>query len=171
MRHKLTAVAVAAITAAGTGTFAAVTANAAPASGHHSAASGTEHVVLVTTNPNGNPHALFTGPLKSAGLDREHNNYGEAVLPGGTFRIGHPGGKYRQKVVKSTCTVIGTVTGKYTLSHGTGDYAGIKGHGKYVATVSGLLKKKANGSCNLKTKTPADFSETIVASGPITLAN
>jgi hypothetical protein len=112
-------------------------------------------------------HGVFTGSGKD---DNSHDNYDILHLGGGTLRINHPDkdSHFKQHIDKKTCYASFTITGKYTLSNGTGTYKSVSGHGSYKAAFSAVLKKNKNGSCNENAEPSIEVS-TVNASGPASL--
>ncbi len=115
---------------------------AAPA-GHVAgpAVSGTEHFQIVSTNAAGN-----TGKL--------------------VFKNGMGG---TQKFDPKTCLAQITQPGTYTISGGTGKYAGISGHGKFRYRLLFIGARNAQGKCAQR-KPPVASQLIIQASGPDTSA-
>ena len=66
-------------------------------------------------------------------------------------------------------TCLGKITqpGTYRIFGGTGHYAGIRGHGKFVVSIL-LIGAKSGGKCTQR-KPPVAFQQVIRASGPVTL--
>jgi len=124
---------------------------AAPA-GHVAgpAVSGTEHFQIVSTNAAGN-----TGKL---------------VFKNGSFKVHHKNGKGgTQKFDPKTCLAQITQPGTYTISGGTGKYAGISGHGKFRYRLLFIGARNAQGKCAQR-KPPVASQLIIQASGPDTSA-
>ena len=59
-----------------------------------------------------------------------------------------------------------SVHGTYTLSGGTGKYAGIRGHGTYHLSILGI-GARSGGQCTTH-KPPVAWQQIIQASGPVT---
>ena len=111
--------------------------------------SGTEQfsITLTSTSADAVAHGLFT----DAGTDIESNtNYDVLVLSQGDLRLTHPNARVTEEITQintSTCFAKFTQKGGYILSHGTGAYAGIHGHGTYTAKFQ-LVLGKTNGQCD-----------------------
>lgn len=131
--------------------------------------SGTEYFSLAGSDNSATvvAHGLFTGGGKD---DNTHNNYDVLYLGGGTLRINHPDAqsKYSQSVNPKSCFLTFRLTGRYTLSNGTGRFAGVTGHGNYVVSGQGILARNKNGACDQQAQPIAEI-EAISASGPATL--
>lgn len=173
MQRKSVATAVAITTLLGTG-VAAVASSGASAStdrqSQTSRASTTEHFLITAINEKQGAvtHGLFT----DAGKDVTKGNKDILHLTGGTVTIKHPNkqGHYTFHVNPKTCLATFTLRGKYTLISGTGDYAGVRGHGRYLGHGQGILKTKADGTCNQR----ADATYEVVyinASGPASMSS
>jgi hypothetical protein len=133
--------------------------------------SGTEHFQLMTTSATSNKghviaYGLFTGPA----VDIMGNTTDTFKFSGGSFRIKHSPGRGPQHFNPRSCLLTINEHGTYTLSNGTGKYAGISGHGKYRFSILALAARRANGTCNMsQSKAPVAFQQIISASGPVRL--
>ena len=143
----------------------AVPAGAAPAGQH---VSGLEHFQLVTTSATGTTQGVIgTGVFTAAGVDYEGSKTDTFVFPGGSFKIAHSQGTGTQNFNPATCLTTVRVHGTYTLSGGTGKYAGIRGHGTYHLSILGIAAR-SGGKCTTN-KPPVAWQQIINASGPVTL--
>ena len=131
--------------------------------------SATEYFALASTGTTSTvvAHGLFTGGGKD---DNSHDNYDVLYLGGGTLRINHPDAqsKYSQSLNPKSCFLTFRITGKYTLSNGTGEFAGVTGHGNYVVSGQGILASNKKGACSQQAEPIAQIV-TITGSGPATL--
>jgi hypothetical protein len=164
-RITVAAVAAATMIASGAGL-----ATASASTIRQTAASGTEHFSLMTTQPSASKYTIIASGLFTAGgVDLSGSKADLARLPGGTFKIDHGGQIHivKQSVNPKTCLAQFVATTKFTLGAGTGAYKGITGSGK--ATLSGLgIAPRAKGKCN-PNGTPLAWEQTITASAHVTL--
>jgi hypothetical protein len=132
--------------------------------------SGTEHFQIVTASATAAKVAIIAhGPVFTAGgVDNQGNTTDTVKFPGGTFKIKHSAGHGPQKFNPTTCLITISQHGTYTLSGGTGKFAGISGHGKYQLRILGIAARSANGKCSQK-KAPVAFQQVIQAQGPVHL--
>jgi hypothetical protein len=134
------------------------------------ATSGTETFHLMTTSSTSNTYSIIaTGVFTAGGTDVSHNGYDVATLSNGSFRINHPGrGKGKESLNPKTCLFTGNLTARYTLSNGTGAYAGISGSGTAHLSILAVAARNSAGKCS-ETLKPVAWQETITASGPVRL--
>ncbi len=165
---------------AGAVTLAGLTAaSASPAAHHpaaraahpaaHAATSGIEHFQLVSTSATSNrahviAYGLFTGPA----VDIMGNRTDTFKFSDGSFRVRHSAGHGPQHFNPRTCLANIHLRGTFRVHSGTGRYAGIRGHGRYVATVLFIGARKANGKCSQR-KPPVAFQQIIKAHGRVKL--
>ena len=133
----------------------------------HHANSATEHFQLAIAGS----HQVFIahGPITGGGTDdASHDAYDVLHFGNGTLRLNHPDSQshFNAKVNPKTCFAAFTITGKYTVDHGTGKYKGVTGHGTYKVSEQALLAKKKTGGCDENSE-PKLFEGSINASGPI----
>lgn len=160
IRSTITAVgAVAALGAAGV----------AFAPGAFADTSGTERFQITTANDT--TSVIATGLFTDGGLDQEGNtNYDVLHLSNGDIRLTHP---ERLTTIDefhingTTCYASGTQKGTYLVSHGTGAYAGIHGHGTYNAKFHDVFST-TGGSCNFDAP-PLATNAVITAHGPVVM--
>jgi hypothetical protein len=137
---------------------------------HHAvraATSGTEHFQLVTTSATARTgHVIARGVFTAPATDIMGNRTDTFKFSNGSFRVRHSPGHGPQSFNPRTCLVKVSQHGTYKLSHGTGKYAGIKGHGRYHVTVLAIGARNANGKCSQR-KAPVAFQQIIKASGPV----
>jgi hypothetical protein len=151
MRKIITSAAVAAAAAVLGGTGIAVASS-------HSATTGTEHFQMMTTSATASSDSLIaSGVFTAPGVDHEHNTVG----------VKHSNGTGKQSFNPKTCLLTINEHGTYTITGGTGSYAGITGNGKYQLSI--LAVGARSGSKCSKTKPPVAFHQVINASGPVTL--
>jgi hypothetical protein len=158
---------------AGAGVLAAACGSSGPSS-------GTQTFHLTTHSTSGSPiyHAVASGVFSATGTMQAASSSTSAPLvakfPGGTFQLGNlTSGRESANVNPKTCAAVFNVTGvTYQLSHGTGSYQGITGHGNATLKFTGTLPKNSNGSCNESSTArpvPASTTTTVHASGPATV--
>jgi hypothetical protein len=158
-RSLIVSAASAIIAAATIATTSVLAASAAPRA-------TTEHFQIVQTSATSNTAGVILyGPVTVAGVDMQGSKSDLLKLPGGTFRILHSPGKGSQSLNPKTCLVTINLHGTYTISHGTGAYAGISGSGKYHLSIL-IVAARSHGACSQK-KQPLAFQQIIDASGPI----
>jgi len=165
--RKTLAVLASTVAAAGlvAGSLATATASSAT-----SAASGTEHFSLMTTQPSASKYVIIAhGVFTAGGVDTAGNSTDTAKFANGSFKI-HHGGKVKvvkEQLNQKTCLEEFVVKAKFTLGGGTGVYKGISGSG--TATISGLaIAARSKGQCNPNAN-PLQNEETISATGHVKL--
>lgn len=132
------------------------------------AASGTEHVQIMSTSATSNKASVITtGVFTAGGVDIEGNKVDTLKFSNGSFKVAHSQGKGTQKFNPRTCLLTVQMHGTYKISHGTGKYKGISGHGTYQVSIL-AVGAKVNGKCSQK-KPPVAFQQIIKASGPVHL--
>jgi hypothetical protein len=132
------------------------------------AASGTEHFQLMSTSATSNKASVIaTGVFTAGGIDVQGNKVDTFKFAGGSFKVAHSNGKGTQKFNPTTCLMTIQLHGTYKISHGTGKYKGISGHGTYQLSILGI-GAKVNGKCSQKAP-PTSFQQIIRASGPVHL--
>jgi hypothetical protein len=129
-----------------TSTFAfaapSVTAHAVPHSGS---------LTFVIGGATKHPIVLVHGAISAAGKDDpNHSNYDVLRFAHGSMRVVHPESQstFVPKIDTKTCYASFTEKGKFTISHGTGRYAGIKGSGHFSAEGFAYLPRTRSGACN-----------------------
>jgi hypothetical protein len=164
-RHRLLAAAAA---VAASVTVALTGLSAASASPARPAASGTEHIQLMTTSGTSNTApVIFYGVVTGSGVDHMGSKSDTVDITGGSFKINHSAGKGTQHFNTKTCLLQIAEHGTYTISGGTGSAKGISGHGVYHFTLLGIARK-VKGKCS-QNAAPVAFQQEIQASGPLSL--
>jgi hypothetical protein len=131
-----------------------------------SAASGTEHFSLMTTEPTTAKYVVIASGLFTAGgVDISGTNVDLVKLPGGTFKIDHnfPVKILKEQLNRQTCLAEFAGTSKFTVEKGTGAYKGLTGSGKAVIEAT-FIARRTRGACN-PNATPLVSEETISATG------
>lgn len=160
MRTKLTTsiMVILAVTIIGAGTGAA------------SAAAGStqmEHLRIMNTQAtSARLSVIATGAFTSGGYVIPAAVTDTVVFPTGTFQFRHVTQHVTASGNPSTCLLTETLRGTFTLGHGTGKYAGIRGSGKFVTSIVAVTAKNHAGHC-AHVSAPATYQEIITASGPV----
>jgi hypothetical protein len=173
IRFTVPAVAILGTVAALSGCGSSSPAKAAPAS-------GTETTVMTTSSTASNPSfaldasGVFAGKGTLVGNGNGKDS-STAKLSDGTFVVNHPQGKQKtvsESLDSKSCAAKLVEQGPYTLSKGTGKYAGISGSGTAIVTTTATLPRLKDGKCDTSTTvTPVSGTEhmTIKAVGPVHL--
>ena len=132
--------------------------------------SGFEFLQLVTTSPNSHaPISLIaTGVFAAGGVNQQGSKVDTAVFPDGTFNIAHSNGTHTLRFNPKACLGVFAQDGTYQLSHGTGAYAGISGHGIYRENITFVTARNSAGTCSNKLP-PVAYQQIIRAQGPVRL--
>ena len=164
MRKTIMSVIVAAAT-----TLALGGAGVAAASTHSGGASGIEHFQLMTISATATTSSVIAyGVFTGAGVDHQvSNNVDRFVFSNGTIRVHHSNGKGQQSFNPKTCLLTVNEHGTFLLTHGTGKYAGISGHGTYHLSVL-AIGARSHGKCS-QTKPPVAYHQVINARGLVSL--
>jgi hypothetical protein len=138
------------------------------------AVGGAENFVLTTTSSAADPvyQVRASGAFAAKGTFasvRTGPDESMVRFPGGTFIMTHPLSSVRftvQSLNKHSCAAVLERTGTFTLSSGTGAYAGITGYGTDAARFSATLPRRADGKCAVSGKA----LRKAVSAGPAGLA-
>ena len=131
--------------------------------------SGFEFLQLVTTSPNSHAISLIaTGVFTAGGVSHPGSKVDTAVFPDGTFNIAHSNGTHTLRFNPKACLGVFAQDGTYQLSHGTGAYAGISGHGIYRENITFVTARNSAGTCSNKLP-PVAYQQIIRAQGPVRL--
>jgi hypothetical protein len=136
---------------------------AVPSVASASPTAGTEHFRLTFTSDNGPGPIFARGLFNAGGTDYQGNSTDLAVFSDGAFSIHHPGGTFNFTLNPKTCVAKISGGGNYTLEHGYGRYAGIKGSGTYTLSGKVTFSHKANGTCSQDETAQLN---TVLATGP-----
>ena len=93
--------------------------------------------------------AIATGPVAGVGSVTPIDDDSDRIsFANGTLLLRHPqtGGDF--ELNPRTCVATATFTGDYTLSDGTGAYAGVSGSGTYSGRGVFRFGRGADGSCS-----------------------
>lgn len=148
-RRKLVTAVGGAVAAAALAVTGITAASAAPA------ASGTEHMqAMSTSTTSGTASVIAYGVFTAAGtVNLNASKTAKFVFPNGTILVTHKKTKGSQHFNPTTCLGTFSQTGTFTITGGTGSYAGIRGSGTYQLSAL-FLAAKAQGKCSM-TKTLA----------------
>ena len=108
---------------------------------------------------------MFTAP----GVDHEHQatNTATFVFSNGTISLSTPRARARSTSTRRpACSPINE-HGTYTLTGGTGAYAGITGNGTYKLSIL-AIGARSGGKCS-QSMPPVALHQVINASGPVSL--
>jgi hypothetical protein len=160
---------------AGVACAAAALALAAPAmaaqgsGGGRPAVSGTEHIQIMSTSATSTTSRVIAfGVFTAPAIDHSGSNVDKFVFSNGSFKVRHVNGTGgTHSFNRRTCLGKITQPGTYRIFGGTGHYAGISGHGKFMLSIL-FIGAKSGGKCT-QTKPPVAFQQLIRASGPVTL--
>ncbi len=156
-------------TAAAAGAIVLAGVTAASATASSPAISGTEHFQFMTTSPTSSKASIIaTGAFTAGGIDHPGRTADTLVFPTGSVTIAHSKPTGTQTLNPKTCLVTASETGTYTITGGTGAYAGISGHGTYRLSILGVAARNTISKCSA-TLAPAAWQQVIKASGPVHL--
>lgn len=129
--------------------------------------SGTQHFQAVSASLMGNRSKVVAfGVFNASGIDISTSNTRDTFkFPGGTFRVTHKVTHTTQHFNKAICAGRAHQRGTYKISHGTGKYAGIRGHGTFTVNVLIVARHTAHGCSNRA----IGVQTVIQALGPVTL--
>jgi hypothetical protein len=166
--------------AAAVGTIAALTGCGSSSPAKAAPMSGSETTIMTTSSMSSNPSFALTasgvfagkGTLVGNGNGKDSST---AKLADGSFVVNHPQDKTKtvsESLDAKSCAAKVVEQGPYTISQGTGKYAGISGSGTAVATATATLPRLKDGKCDTSTTvTPVAGTEhtTIKAVGDVHL--
>jgi hypothetical protein len=136
----------------------------------HTGVSGTENFQMMTTSGTGSTASVIaSGVFTAPAVDHEHQatNTATFTFSNGTINLKHSKGTGTQHFNPTTCLLTINEHGTYTLTGGTGAYAGITGNGTYKLSILGI-GASSGGKC-VQNKPPVAFHQVINASGPVSL--
>jgi hypothetical protein len=148
---------------------AAISLAAAHPASMHAAVTRTEHFQELSaslSNSAKSPLAAY-GAFNASGTDTQGTgkNTDTFTFPGGSFRIVHKVTHDRQHFRVRTCSGTEHQRGVYTISDGTGKYAGISGSGHFKFRLLIVADHTSHG-CSHR---PVAVQVVIRAHGPVTL--
>ncbi len=136
----------------------------------HSTTTGTESFQMMTTSGTSpNASVIASGVFTAPGTDHENQKANTATFafPSGTVSLKHSPGTGQQSLNPKTCLLTVNLHGTYTITGGTGSYAGITGHGNYKLSILSI-GARSGGKCS-QSKPPLAWHQVINASGPVSL--
>jgi hypothetical protein len=136
--------------------------SSASAGNDHGGRDGIQRFLFLSTDPSaeGAEVVVANGPIHAKGTDTVVSETEDTLtFPAGTLSITHKATKSREHFDPVTCLFRFTERGTYQITGGTGDYAGVSGHGTYTAKALGV-------GCD-ENAPPEVFMLRIFAKGPI----
>jgi hypothetical protein len=136
------------------------------AAGRDSSASGTQRITatFLTIGRSDKPtHVVATGPISGIGEATQTEkqtpsggqvNYVKLHFDKGTVRMVAEEPRFGWKLNPRTCTGSAYGNGTFTITGGTGSYAGATGKGTFSTSGTAVAQRTATGKC-LGGKTPA----------------
>ncbi len=110
---------------------------------------------------------IATGAFTAGGTDRPGRETDVLMFPGGTLSYRHVTRTFSASFDPQTCLLTESLTGSFTLGHGTGHYAGVHGSGKFALNIVAVTKKNHAGQCT-HVQAPATFQQLTTAAGTVT---
>jgi len=110
---------------------------------------------------------IATGAFTVGGTARAGRDTDVLRFPGGTLRYRHVTRTFSASFDSQTCLLTETLTGRFTLGHGTGRYVGVRGSGKWALAIVAVTKKNRAGQCT-HVQAPATFQQLATANGTVT---
>lgn len=138
---------------------------AASAAARH-ASGKTESFRLVSGVISGGGSVIATGAFTAGGRTNLNTRNGVLHFPGGTVTAFPHARATVTQVSRRTCLLTIVQRGTYRLGHGTGKYAHLTGHGRYVAHILAVLNRTRKGQCS-QSKRPQALQQVITAHGPV----
>ena len=105
------------------------------AAGQADRAAPTQRFLAISTDPgdNAKPVILGFGPIHAKGVDNSVTNHKDVFrFPAGSLIVRHQKIAGHRDHDPATCLFRFFEHGTYQVVRGTGDYAGVHGHGQYV---------------------------------------
>ena len=144
-------------------------ASAANSAGTRPDVSGSETFYAMTTSPTSSRYsAIATGVFTAGGFDDSGRTADTLHFPGGTIRIRHGATHGTQVLNTKTCLFKASQTGAYTVSGGTGRYAGIRGSGTAVISILAVGARNSKGQCSQQLP-PIAWQQVITGKGHVKL--
>jgi hypothetical protein len=109
---------------------------------------------------------IATGAFTGGGTARPGRVTDVLSFPGGTLRYRHVTRTFSASFDPQTCLLTESLTGKFTLGHGTGRYVGVHGSGKFALNIVAVTEKNRAGQCT-HVQAPATFQQLTTANGTI----
>ena len=131
-----------------------------------SRASGMESFRLVSGVISGRGSVVATGVFTAGGRTNLNTRVGTLHFPGGTVKAFPHATTTVTRVNRHTCLLTVMQRGTYRLGRGTGKYAQLTGHGRFVVHVLAVLSRNKNGKCS-QSRPPQALQQVINAHGPV----
>ena len=127
-----------------------------------------EHLRFMSTKATSRKISVIaTGAFTVGGTTRAGRDTDVLRFPGGTLRYRHVTRTFSASFDSQTCLLTETLTGRFTLGHGTGRYVGVRGSGKWALAIVAVTKKNRAGQCT-HVQAPATFQQLTTANGTVT---
>jgi hypothetical protein len=127
----------------------------------------TEHFQIMTTVATSRKLSVIaTGRFTAGGVDIPGKTTDTAVFAAGSFKIKRHSTSFTATFNSRTCLLTETERGTYRLRDGTGTYAGIRGSGRYVTHILGVIRHDSRGACT-HLAAPPIFQSVFTAQGPV----
>ena len=110
---------------------------------------------------------IASGAFTVGGTDRPGRVTDVLRFPGGTLRYRHVTRTFSASFDPQTCLLTENLTGTFTLGHGTGRYASVRGSGKFALSIVGVTRKNRAGQCT-HVQASATFQQVSTANGTVT---
>jgi hypothetical protein len=122
--------------------LALASASASPGSSRH------ENFRIISTSETAKTHSVIaTGSFMAGGSIVLGRTIDKAYLYKGTFEITRHISYRTPPAPPRRCILGVTERGTYTLSHGTGRYAGIRGTGKFTSQITLVFARTGSANC------------------------
>jgi hypothetical protein len=124
------------------------------------AVSGTESIQMMTTSATATTRsAIATGLFTAGGVDHAGPKVDTIVFPQGSYKVAHSKATGPEALNPKTCLLTVSQHGTFTAFGGTGQFAGIRSHGKYHVTILAVLAR-SGGKCT-QAKPPLAYQQII----------
>jgi hypothetical protein len=137
------------------------------ASAHTSGVSGTERFQSMAASATATPVVIARGVFTDYGVSHPGPKVDTFVLQKGSFQLAHKVTSAIQNFNPVTCLGRASLTGTYTVGHGTGKYTGISGSGTFRFSTL-FIEARVSGKCTT-TKPPVALQVILKESGPVSL--
>ena len=130
-------------------------------------ATRTEHFRIMNTEATSSRlSVIVTGAFTAGGHVIPAAVTDIVVFRGGTFKFRHVSHSGTASFNSTTCLLTETERGTFTIDHGTGKYAGIRGSGNFVTSIVAITAKNRAGRCT-HVQAPATYQEITTATGTV----
>jgi hypothetical protein len=147
-------------------------ADASPGSTSHRGANllraKAEHLSFMSTTATSDKISVIaTGAFTAGGTDQPGRVTDVLTFPAGTLRYRHVTRTSSESFNPQTCLLTETLTGGFTLAHGTGRYADVHGSGHFALNIVAVTTQNSAGQCT-HVQAPATFQQLATANGSVT---